>query len=324
MCGSGERWIAGPSIMVSRVEKMERLAAELGSLKTGRQAAEGLAGYGQEAVPALRRFLLEGAPQKVFLPRLWAVEALARIGAEDVLVEYLSVAREIPDPEDRFGEEAVESAAARCLCARPDERIFRFLVELSGRRMLQGLIDSLASFGRPEALPYFERALEDDFYRSSAEEAFRKFGESSVEFLARSAVTPKPGFAMETRSSLERRRCALKLLHEIGTPPDCWRVLRELIDDPDEQVFVALSKIGAASAPEEDREILAGRSLALLSSAPWYLQEDIENVLVALQNYVAADIDAEIMRRLEQPPEVRAADARLRALISVRKRFAGA
>jgi hypothetical protein len=150
---------------MSSPDEINRLIRELESLNTGKQAADRLVEYGPSTVESLRRFLLEGVPRKIFQPRFWAVEALARLGAKDVLLEYLLSIREILDPEDRFGEETVESAAARFLSAWPDEDVYQSLLKLSERRMLLGLIDALAEFRRPEAIPCFERALEGDFQR---------------------------------------------------------------------------------------------------------------------------------------------------------------
>ena len=306
---------------MSSPDEINRLIGELESLNTGKQAAERLVEYGPLAAAPLRRFLLEGIPRKIFQPRFWAVEALARLEAKDVLLEYLFQIREIPDPEDRFGEEAVESAAARFLSAWPDEGVYQSLLKLSERRMLLGLIDALGEFRRPEAIPYFERALEDDFYRSAAEEAFLKMGAEARGALASSAMTPLPSLVMETPSSLHRRRSAVRLLYKIGTPPEYWQVLRELIHDPDEELFVSASKLGTKIASEEDRATIARRVMKLLSSVPWYLQEDIEEVLVLLGADAAADIEEEISRRMRQPEEARAVDVRLRSLIRVGRRL---
>jgi len=306
---------------MSLPDDINRLIRELDSLNTGKHAAERLVECGPSAVEPLRRFLFEGIPRKIFQPRFWAVAALARLGAKGVLLEYLLQIREIPDPEDRFGEEAVESAAARFLSAWPGEDIYQSLLKLSERRMLLGLIDALAEFKRPEAIPYFERALEDDFYRSAAEEAFLKIGAASCATLASSAVTPRPSFVMETPSSLHRRRSALRLLYKIGTPPEYWQVLRELLHDPDEEIFVHASKLGTRIASKEDRAMIARRVMKLLSSAAWYLQEHIEEILVMLGSDAAADIEEEISRRMKQPEEVRAVDIRLRSLIRVWRRL---
>lgn len=305
---------------MNRMDEIYRLVRELDSLNTGKQAAESLVEYGPLAIEPLRLFLLEGTPRKIFQPRFWAVEALARLGATDVLLEYLSQEREISDPEDRFGEEAVESTAARFLGAWPDENIFQSLLRLSERRMLIGLIDALAECSRPEAIPYFERALEDDFYRSAAEEAFLKLGAAACGALASSVVTPRPNIVMETPSSLQRRRSAARLLYKIGMSPEYWQVMRELIRDPDAELFVSVSRLGTRIASEEERAMIAHRVISLLSSAPWYLQEDIAEILVLLGAEAAADIDEEISQRMKQPEEVRRVDIRLNTLIRVRQR----
>ncbi len=301
--------------------EIHRLVCELDSLNTGKQAAERLVEYGPLAVGPLRRYLLEGIPRKIFHPRLWAVEALARLGAREALLEYLFQMREIPDPEDRFGEEAVESTAARFLSTWRTGDVYQALLKLSEQRMLIGLIEALAEFGRPDPIPYFERALGDDFYRSTAEEAFLKMGAAACDALARSAVTPHPNSFMETPSSLQRRRSAVKLLNKIGMPREYWPVLRELIYDPDEELLVSVAKLGAGIASMEDRAMIARSITRLLSSSQWHLQEDIEQILVLLGPDVTADIDEEISRRMKQPEEVRAVDIRLRSLIKVRRQL---
>jgi len=303
------------------VNEIHRLIRELDSLNTGRQASERLAEFGPLAVEPLRRFLLEGVPRKIFHPRFWAVEALARLGAREVLLQYLFQKREIPDCEDRFGEEAVESAAARFISGCADENVYGSLLELSERRVLVGLIDALAEFRRPETMPYFERALEDDFYRSAAEEAFLKMGASACGVLAKSAVTPRPNFVMETRSSLQRRRSALRLLNRIGMPPEHWRVLRDLIHDPDEEVTVSTSVLGIGIASKKDRIIIAHRLLELVSFGPWYLQGDVEDSLIELRAEIARAVEEEILRRMETPEAIRAADKRLQALLRIRGLF---
>ncbi len=300
-------------------QSLKDLIGELDSLNTGKKAAEGLVEYGPAAVGPLRRFLLEGVPRKIFHPRLWAVEALARLGAKDVLVEYLSLEKDVPDPEDRFGEEAVESAAARFLSAWPEETVYRFLLKLSERKMLVGLIEALARFNRPESIPCFERALEDDFYRPPAEEAFVKMGAMACDALAESAVTPHPSLVMETPSSLQRRRCALRLLGRIGMVAQYWPTLRVLLDDPDAELFITASKLGVEMGSKDDRATIAPRILRLLSSVPWHLQEEVEQVLVLLGNDAAAHVDEEIARRMRQPEEIRAGDFVLRLLIKVRR-----
>ncbi len=306
------------------LEGVHRLIAELDCLETGEEAASSLVDYGPDAIKPLRAFLLEGKPRKIFQPRFWAVQALARLGAKEILFEYLSQAREIPDPEERFGEEAVESAAARSLAAWPAEEMFQSLLKLSERRMLNGLIEALAAYERPETIPYFERALEDDFYRAAAERAFRKLGRLSCPTLIQSAVTPQPDSCQETPSSLERRRSAVKLLNEIEMSPEYWPSLQRLLHESDGELVVGASRLGVSFASGEDRITMAHRLIALLASGPWHLQEDIERLLVALKDESAEGVNNEIAGRMAQPEDVRVRDERLRALLKVRRRFEGA
>ena len=88
-------------------DEIGRLVERLNSLREGAQAAADLVVCGQRTVEPLRKFLLEGKPSGIFQPRQRAVESLAELGAKDVLIEYLTSDEPIPDPVDRYGEEAV-------------------------------------------------------------------------------------------------------------------------------------------------------------------------------------------------------------------------
>jgi hypothetical protein len=307
--------------MAIPIEEVYRLIGELNSLYRGEEAVASLVGLGPVAIEPLSKFLLEGKPRKVFQPRLWAVKALARLGGRDVLIAYLFQEKETADPEESFGEEAVESAAARFLAAWPNEDTYQLLLKLSERRMLIGLIDALAEFKTSEAIPYFERALEDDFYRPAAENAFLKLGAMACDALSRSAVTPYPSSSMETPGSLERRRSAVQLLNSIGISVAHWQILRGLIHGSDAELVVDASKLGIRLASKEDRAMIAHRLIEFLSSTSWYLRQDIEGNLVTLKREAAGEIEEEIARRLEQRKEVRALDVPLRALLRVKRRW---
>lgn len=307
--------------MATPINEVHRLIRELESLCRGEEAVEFLVGLGPVAIKPLSELLLEGKPSKVFQPRLWAVKALVRLGARDVLIAYLFREKAIADPEERFGEEAVESAAARFLAAWPDEDMRRLLLELSERRMLVGLIDALAEFKTKEAIPYFERALEDDFYRSAEESAFLRLGALASDALTQSAVTPRPGPFTETPGSLQRRRSAVRLLNSIGISAAHWQVLRSLLQETDAELVVEAVKMGIGFASEEDRRLMARRLIGFLSSTPWHLGKDIEKRLVALKREAAGEIEKEIARRLEHPEDVRAQDIRLRALLRIKRRW---
>jgi len=307
--------------MATPADEVHRLIWELESLRHGEETVAALVALGPAALEPLRRFLLAGKPSQIFQPRLWAVQALARLGARDALIAYLLQEREIADPEESFGEEAVASAAARHLAAWKDEDTYRFLLKLSERRLLNGLIDALADFRNPEAIPYFERALEDDFYRPAAEKALVKLGASAACALVRSAMTPHPHSGLETPSSLERRRSAVRLLNLVGISAVHWQTLRPLLDASDAALVVEAAKLGMRLGIKEDRRRMARRLIELLSSAPWHLRADIVESLVNLKQEAAGEIEAEITRRLKQPEDLRAQDMCLRALLRVKMRW---
>lgn len=307
--------------MATPIDEVYRLIGELDALYRGKQAIASLVGFGPVAIGPLSKYLLEGKARKVFQPRLWAVVALARLGARDVLVTFLFQEKEISDPEERFAEEAVASAAARCLALWPDEDTRRLLLELSDRRLLNGVIAALAEFQTLEAIPYFERALEDDFYRPAAEKAFLKLGPMAGDALSWSAVTPSPSSSMETPGSLERRRSAVRLLNSIGISVAHWRILRALIQESDTVLAVEAAKLGIRVASTEDRALMAQRLIEVLSSAPWHLRQDIEESLILLEHEAAGEIDKEIARRLDQPEDIRTLDVPLKALLRVKRRW---
>lgn len=268
---------------VNPIQEISLLIGRLDSLIEGEETVERLVRCGPPAIPLLGAFLLEGRPRKIFQPRRWAVEALARLGAKNILLEYLFLPKDVADPEDRFGEEAVESAAARFLSAWPDDDMFQRLLELSENHMLIGLIETLADYRRAEAMPYFERALEDDYYRLAAKNAFVKMGALSRETLVSSAITPKPHSSSETPSSLRRRRTAVAILSEIGILAEDWRILKKLTAESDVELVVNVSKLATDFASEKERGMIVRRLRKLAHPAPWDLQEEIKGILIVLQ-----------------------------------------
>jgi len=87
--------------------EVRRLLACLQSLLDGQSAVEELVACGQSAIPPLREFLLSGRITSVPQPRIWAVEALALLGARDVLIEYLQAPGRGVDAQLQFAEDAV-------------------------------------------------------------------------------------------------------------------------------------------------------------------------------------------------------------------------
>ncbi len=238
---------------------------------------------GRRAVPALRAILFNREPSGLYETRRRAVEALAQLHADDVLIDYLSASRAIADPVERTGEEAVINAAARAVATSRDRGVVPLLLQLADRLApLAGVVDTLGALRRIEALPYFIRALAEDFTRSAAEAAIRSLGAQTRPALLTAAGPHLAADEREPVSSTRQRRSALRLYAEFGAPPDPdWLTLCRLTEDQDEwnavlacQIFVKYStesaKVGAA----------VRRLISLLASADWPLSEEIEDSLL--------------------------------------------
>ncbi len=302
-------------------EEIQRLIGALESLVDGDLAVEQLAACGPAAIPHLREFLLHGRVRSIPQPRMRAVEALALLGAKAVLLEYLTAVKTIPDAQLRMSEEAVENTAARKLSAWPDEEVFEALVGVCRRHLLPGAIESLAKCERPEAIPCFDRALEDDFCRAAAEDGFRKLGLPARPALVFSGVKPLPDSEEETPSSLRRRRSALALLSEIGIDEENWLELRGLLSDPDPEIAVRMAQFAGGTGIPEERSVAAAHLISALPQLPWYLWKDAETALRALAPESAPWITGEIARRSSAPVIRRAADETLRMLLRIQSKI---
>lgn len=302
-----------------RETEIARLVQNLNSLKEGEQTAARLVAYGHLAIEPLKHFLLDGKPSVVYQPRRWAVEALAGIGARDVLIEYLTRNEAITDPAVRFGEEPVKNAAARALAAWGTDEIFEILLEISRGRSQLGFVEALGQFRRAEAIPYFIHALEDDVCRSAAEEALRKMGATAVPALVEAALTRLPSREDERPSSVRRRASVLQLLSEAELTQDSWQALRPLINEPHSDVVIAVSKIAVNLGDHQDRIAGVRRLLEVLPSADWFAQGEIETCLTSLYGDGRDILEAELARRNSLPDEQRVVDRALRTLLRVKR-----
>lgn len=275
-----------------------RLVAQLESLHDGERAAAQLIACGSIAVGPLRKFLLEGRPRGTFEPRRWAVEALAALRQKDILMEFLRLPKSINDPVVRFGEDAVENAAARELSRWKTEDVFRFLMELAGDRLRPGVIEALGEFERPEAIPLFDRALEDDLCRTAAEQAFRNLGAAAVHALVLSATTPLPNDADETPSSLVRRRSVLALASEIGLAANSWLPLQTLMDDADPEIVTRSIMAGVPYMDAQAKLAASQRLIEVLPFVGWFLRDDIADTLRQLAPFSSEPIECAIAARM--------------------------
>jgi len=298
--------------------EVRRLLACLQSLVEGQSAIEELAACGPAAIPLLREFLLSGRVASVPQPRMWAVEALRLLGARDVLIEYLQAPARHVDAQLQFAEDAVRNTAARCLSAWRDDRTFEVLLDLSRKRRLPGVIETLAEFERPEAIPYLDRGLEDGMCRIAAEDGLRRLGPAARSALVLSAATPLPNSGEETPSSLCRRRSALRLLTVIGVERPSWADLRPLLAERDPESIARLAQIASSIADPSGRVWAAVGLVAALGHLPWFVWKEAEEALVALAPESVPAIDGELLRRSAKPPSVRAGDEVFRMLLRVK------
>jgi PBS lyase HEAT-like repeat len=261
-------------------EQIERLVKSLSSLRGLEKTVIQLIALGDVAVPALQRFLLRREPSGIYEPRCWAVRALARIGAHNVLIEFLKVDHEVSDPVEQLGEEAVMNTAARSLASLASEEAFGVLLKVAQRRPLAGAIEVLGEFRREEVVPILIRALEDDVARVHAEDALRKFGGSARSALCCAALRKEPP-ENESPSSARRRRSALRLLVEIGLVESCWSQLRDLIDDRDDTIAAISCMIAMDFGSEAERQQAVRTLIRLLGAADFVLGPEIEQALAS-------------------------------------------
>ena len=302
--------------------EIRHLIAALESLVDGDLAVEQLVAHGPPAIPHLREFLLQGRAKSIPQPRMRAVEALARLEAQAVLIEYLLTPKAIHDPQLRFAEDAVENTAARALGRWLDEETFQALLAVSRRRLLPGAIETLAAYGRAQVIPYLDRALEDDLCRPPAEEGFRRIGSAARRALVLSTVTPLPGPQEEIPSSLRRRRSALALLTDIGIDRECWSDIRSLLSEDDPEITAHVARLAVDVADLTDAAAAAAHLVSVLPTLPWFVREEAEHALVTLAPASQAIVESEIARRSARPLAERAADETLRMLLRVKSKRA--
>jgi HEAT repeat protein len=238
------------------------------------------AAAGTRAIPALRALLFEREPSGLYQPRCRAVQALALLGAFDVLRQFLDQVRFPTDPVERTGEEAVVNAAARVLAKTHDGRVFAILQALgqSNPHMI-GVIEALGAFGRGEAIPQLVAALAEDCSRTTAEAAIERFGRRALAALLDVAARKPSSGQTESPSALRQRRSVCRLLSTLGVPGAAWPRLRPLMWDYDDQICVTACKICLADGPSREHESAKRRLTELLPRANWMLAGEILEIL---------------------------------------------
>ena len=273
-----------PALVAARLpDDVARAIVRLTYLHDGDLGVIDVVICGRRAIPALRAILFNREPSGLYETRRRAVEALAQLHADDVLIDYLSTSRAITDPVERTGEEAVINAAARALATSGDRRVAPLLLQLADRLApLAGIVETLGELRRIEALPYFIKALAEDFTRLAAEAAIRNLGAQTRPALLTAASPHLATDEPEPVSSTRQRRSALRLYAGFGAPADPdWPTLCRLTEDQDEWNAALACQICVTYGTGRARVGAAVRRLInLLSCADWPLSEEIEDSLL--------------------------------------------
>ncbi len=262
-------------------DDVRRAIKKLTSFRDGDMGVIDAVACGTRAIPALRAILFAREPSGLYETRRRAVEALSRLRADDVLIEFVHTPRHIVDPVELTGEEAVINAVTRALSDSTDIRVTPLLLCLSERAPLAGVIEALDKRGCVEALPYFIKALAEDFTRPAAEAALRRLGPRARTALLETASIRTLSDRSETVSSKRQRRSALALYAELGSPvKQEWSKLYSLISDDDPEIAAIACEISISTVNETAKVVTVLRLIDLLGSAGWLLGQKIEDCLV--------------------------------------------
>ncbi len=259
-----------------------KLETSLARLKALHHEADGVAdvvAIGECAIPALKTLLFTRETSGLHQVRCRAVEALGRLGAFDVLEEFLRKPGHT-DPVERLGDDVVASAAACAIAQRKDDRAFDLLCELAAAHPLNGVIAALASFGRPEAIPVLINALEEDEVRLAAETTLSSFGAAARPLLL-DAVDRFASGSDLSESRLRKCRSILTVLSEIDLDPSDTERLRPLMRNADMQVSLLACRIGLRRGPATMRSDARTQLICLRRSAPWLERLQIDRCLAS-------------------------------------------
>ncbi len=264
-----------------RNDSIERAIAKLKSFHDGDIAVLEVVACGDRAIPALRTLLFDREPSGLFEVRVRAVDALAKLGAHEVLVEFLSSPRDVTDPVERLGEDAVINAAARALADHSDQRVFELLLRLAHRPCLTGVISALGTSRRPEAIPLLVKALSEDASRNTAESALQRIGAAARPALIEAVSRRTDAHEHVSESQLRQRRSALTLLAEMGVSRRTWQAVRHLMHDEDTRIAILACEICLAAGSASEKRDAVLRLFRLFTNADWILRDGIERYLIA-------------------------------------------
>jgi len=254
--------------------RVARAVARLESLHEGAQSVVDVVRFGGAAVPALRELLIRREKSGLHQARCRATDALAGIGAYNVLDEYLRLEQQIDDPVERLGEETVISAAARALARRHDKSTFDLLTKLAQRRPLTGVLIALGSFKKSSSIPILVNALAEDEVRITSEAVLRTFGSRARPHLLEAASAKAI-----SESDLRKRRSALGLLGEFRRKSADWACLKPLMSSDDLETAILAAGLALKLGNVEECDHAVGVLRKLRVQADWLRRMQIDQYL---------------------------------------------
>lgn len=239
---------------------------------------------GASAIPFLADTLIQGKRRSISQPRCALVDALTLLDANDVLLEYLKSSRPDDDPEIRFAEDMVISAAGRAIKLDFSAEAYCVLLNLANERSLPGVLEALALYRREESIPCFVRALESDLSREEGIAALEQFGQAATLYLLDAALRIEPGPPdHESTSSLHRRRACLQLLEQLPLRFEEVHRVFPVLFESDAQVVMSAARL-TLQDPTHTRVAAALDRVKLLRlHIDWVLEDETEVLLAQLE-----------------------------------------
>lgn len=303
----------------------ESAITRLESLHDSDRAVLELIAAGRQSLPALRDFLLKGRLTSVFQPRLNAVKAIAGIGGRDILIEYLRSPMRTGDPVIRLGEEAVRSSAARELSRWPVNEVADAIMDAIREHVTPGACHSAASLRLIRAAPYLVDALADDVCRPPAMQALREMLPETRPLLMEAALRWEQLRFPDNPVLFRRAQAAMRILSEADLSQADAQALSPMIGGNDPEIAVCTCRILLTRTGEHRREIAAVLVRALPSS-PWFIRDEIRELLCLCGADALPALDYEIeMRsnpvRTAESGQPAAHDDLLPTLVNIRLRI---
>ncbi|HTU47462.1 MAG TPA: hypothetical protein VMF91_20535 [Bryobacteraceae bacterium] len=265
---------------ITESKSIQELVSRFESLHDGPAYVGQVIARGSGAIPFLSEVLLNGRPSSIPQPRQWAVEALAGLGAYEILLTYLRQPLITASPVVRHGEQAVQNTAARELSNYETEQTFAILLDCLKRSPLPGVIESIALYRRIAVAPYLIDCLEDDTCRSAALEGLELLGDAVRILLIESALKRVPGPPdWESPSSVRRRQCCLQLLRSSQLENSEVQRLTSLLSNDDPDIVISVARLLIESSAFRNRSFVRNHLKRVQRKAGWWLQDELRSLL---------------------------------------------